>query len=1434
MNISNASSLLSPSRHLCISGEITYLTGAVLSFSGAQVLRFSMSEGAGEGILLGGAFSASCSLTLFDSAVIFTFPHSPKGAQARVFLEMEGEKMPLCVFTVSSVSREDGSSRLHLSGCDALGTAFEAAFQDRFSYPIALQAMAQGIAAQAGFSFPEDIPGGEIMIASPPVWGEASLRRVLAWVAEAAGCFALISREGKLIFAPAWPGEAGFEILPQATLKREYGEAAFGPLEGLSISLHQAPKDTPPLVVSSDSVLSGQNCLSLSGNPLLSYEAAHSQPLAQHLFSALQGMKLTQAKVTWRGDPKLQLGQRVKITDHSGDSQETLITSQSLIFSQGFSMQSDCRFSPSKSGVGRMFTPSGAINAAMLAGDLNGVLIRDGSIAARSILSGSITALQMAAHSITADKLAAGAVTAEKLSADSVQAKNILANAVEARHLSADALSAVDARIQHADIEWAEIDELTAVIANIASGRIENADIDFAHIKDLVTGTAIITQGVGGELYISRLAVTEANMVSLSVGQLLVKGEDGGFYALTVDESGNVITEKKQVGNDDIGNLSINAGEKLIEGSITAATLNVQDIFADSAIIRTLIAANMDVDTLFAREATLDAINALDIRGNQYLKLSVDALQKEIEASASDATGQQMTLSFSQGNAIEEERKSITASVHLWKNGEEITDQIPALAFSWERESGDDALDAAWNQKHLGVKEVTLTRDEIGKSCQLRCILDEAGIYGAFEIAEGRLIFTPPDRGVADEFSLVDGRLYGEEHYTLKDGILYLNAHSHKMQVTTSVFDHSILETSHILIKDNAIDIRAGGNIRIAAGGTLEMAASALKLTASTTLEDELQGNAQAAANAQNAADAANTAASNAQTSANQANTAASNAQSTADKANTAAGNAQSTADAANTAAGKAQGTADSASTAAANAQSTANSANTAAENAQNTANQANTAAGTAQQTANAANTAAGKAQSAADKAQSAADQNAADLNAQNIRITEAEAEIIVLSGEIALKADKTTVDTLTNRVAEAEAEIAVQAGEIALKVSQEEYDNLSVGGRNLLLGSDAEQTIQNSAATLDISQYGQALMAKGETTVVISFDAKADVATAIDHYPRLTTGATLSHYGKPTSITTQWKRYSQVYTYPGNTYPKYSIRSNGSVTGGSNTAIVKLKNIKLEAGNKATDWTPAPEDPVQTVKNTAMTLDANGIEMNTTGYFRLYANDGKNSRIKLGGDDDSANFSVDETGKLGAVSGEFSEGLTVGGQGVWTRGNIVISSSEPTGVHDVIWLKPLQGVEQVTHSYLNTSQGYWVHDEAYNYTLSPQSSDVLSPGGSYTYQMTLQMGRGSSGAGSKSYTMKAVLSTSAGNVTLNSAAFTLSDWGNATVTLTGSSATNLFSSAESVSAALSVKAPETGNTYLYLKNNTEIVLTSKNTAASGSGAQTCTIHYIP
>ena len=147
----------------------------------------------------------------------------------------------------------------------------------------------------------------------------------------------------------------------------------------------------------------------------------------------------------------------------------------------------------------------------------------------------------------------------------------------------------------------------------------------------------------------------------------MVKGTDGHFYSVSVNEDGQVVTTLKQIVNDDVTDQSINGGEKIIEGTITAGTLNAQDIFADNAVIRSLIAANLDVDALFAREATIAALNAMDITGNEYLRLMVsgkadqedlDALGERVDAAELKLTEDAIVSTVTGSDQYEKQRGS--------------------------------------------------------------------------------------------------------------------------------------------------------------------------------------------------------------------------------------------------------------------------------------------------------------------------------------------------------------------------------------------------------------------------------------------------------------------------------------------------------------------------------------------------------------------------------------------------------------------------------------------------------------------------------------------------------------------------------------------------------------------------------------------------------
>ena len=364
--------------------------------------------------------------------------------------------------------------------------------------------------------------------------------------------------------------------------------------------------------------------------------------------------------------------------------------------------------------------------------------------------------------------------------------------------------------------------------------------------------------------------------------------------------------------------------------------------------------------------------------------------------------------------------------------------------------------------------------------------------------------------------------------------------------------------------------------------------------------------------NAKKAADDAAAAANTAHETATAAQTAASKAQEHATSAATAASTAKANADAAQAAANKAnaalsdaqknletlQNRADvtdeeltAAKKAVASAQTAADSANSAASKAKELANTAQSTADTAKQNAATAQTKANAAASAASTAQSTADTAKAnakkaqdDVNALKNRVTKAETSIKQNSDAIALRATKTEVTSAIN--------------------------NVSIGGRNLVLGSGTGKGWKYDTFNKDDREFAKGTTGTHETFITssesfdlekgkqyaLSFDAKqiGYVSSAeVFILPRTYTTTGIALNGANFSISTTYEHKLIVFTPPSSvtSLENCLIRfdNNGSKTSGTK-AILYIKNVKLEVGNKSTDWSPAPEDLQEDATNKANT----------------------------------------------------------------------------------------------------------------------------------------------------------------------------------------------------------------------------------------------------
>ena len=116
-------------------------------------------------------------------------------------------------------------------------------------------------------------------------------------------------------------------------------------------------------------------------------------------------------------------------------------------------------------------------------------------------------------------------------------------------------------------------------------------------------------------------------MVQATVGELIIKATDDHYYRLDVNAWGILTPTDVTTTLTDAeitAGVTSNGHSSIIETDLTVNDLYASNMKAINALIDKITASRIDVDELFARQATITALNAVDIRGNQYLQLMVE------------------------------------------------------------------------------------------------------------------------------------------------------------------------------------------------------------------------------------------------------------------------------------------------------------------------------------------------------------------------------------------------------------------------------------------------------------------------------------------------------------------------------------------------------------------------------------------------------------------------------------------------------------------------------------------------------------------------------------------------------------------------------------------------------------------------------------------
>lgn len=325
---------------------------------------------------------------------------------------------------------------------------------------------------------------------------------------------------------------------------------------------------------------------------------------------------------------------------------------------------------------------------------------------------------------------------------------------------------------------------------------------------------------------------------------------------------------------------------------------------------------------------------------------------------------------------------------------------------------------------------------------------------------------------------------------------------------------------------------------------------------------------------------------------------------------------------------------------------------------------------------------------------------NQNDIETLNGKITANTTAIEQNKQSIALKADQTVVDKTNGTVQQLQSQLQVQAGQIASKVSNSDFDalndtfnNMQIGGRNLLTNTDNDisvtsHTTDSWSAWAYIDTGFSFEHGKTYTFSVEATNSTDKIAEASIRVLEVSTNTEVGTYAFPAD----GERHSVTFAIPNDSHDYHLLLYAGhaGIVPGVDVTTT-YHHRKLEIGNVATDWSPAPEDSqtyTQTqIKQTADSWNANLASVNdglTQSYTTLHATvDGIQAQV----------YNSDGTSKITQLStavqskvsqGDYNSQITQLKNDInlrVTKGDVISQINEEAGGNTLIQVSNGQGL---------------------------------------------------------------------------------------------------------------------------------------------------------
>ncbi|MGL4656779.1 MAG: hypothetical protein ACRCWM_12995, partial [Sarcina sp.] len=418
------------------------------------------------------------------------------------------EYVPLGVFNIEEKSIQNGI--VNIKCFDNIGK-FEKPYFSDLSYPTTIQRVANEICSKAGVTLATTLPALNI---DKKIDGY-TCREALSFIASACGGFAIANRLGAI------------------EIKNVVGSAS-----SITGDNYFTFENDDTFIIKKITAHVDENTVISRGEGIGIEEIEFKNPIANnqimdYIYSKLKNYTYVPASLVWQGNPALDVGEKMLVTDISGTKREMLVMRDKITYSGGLRGETN---SVAKSLGKSNFNYGGSMQGAVDRVTAEQIVVKE-------LLADKADISELNAINANIENLTVSKADIEQLQATNANIENLKANKANITDLNA-----TNAVIQNLQATKADIVDLNATNATIGIleaevGKIGVLEGDVANIKDIVNGNLssenIQTGGITGDrLNMNTIFVNDANIVNVNASKVnageidtskvKVKSADGG------------------------------------------------------------------------------------------------------------------------------------------------------------------------------------------------------------------------------------------------------------------------------------------------------------------------------------------------------------------------------------------------------------------------------------------------------------------------------------------------------------------------------------------------------------------------------------------------------------------------------------------------------------------------------------------------------------------------------------------------------------------------------------------------------------------------------------------------------------------------------------------------------------------------------------------